>query len=164
MKIKALTLWQPWASLMAMEEKKIETRSWKTKYRGLLAIHAAKRPLRTPEIELYNKAFCDLGLKLPSPRWALPFGEIVAVVELKACWQTPGDDHFKTMLDVHGGVHESLFGNYAKGRYAWITKMVYAVPYNETYNVNGQRGLWDWEVPPGTKMELAIKKYQEEKV
>jgi len=33
--IKALTLWQPWASLMALEEKKIETRSWSTKYQGL---------------------------------------------------------------------------------------------------------------------------------
>lgn len=41
-KIKALTLYQPWATLIAIGAKKIETRSWDTKYRGPLAIHASK--------------------------------------------------------------------------------------------------------------------------
>lgn len=39
--MKALTLWQPWASLVALGHKRIETRCWETKYRGTLAIHAA---------------------------------------------------------------------------------------------------------------------------
>lgn len=39
--MKALTLWQPWASLIAVGAKTIETRSWSTTYRGPLAIHAA---------------------------------------------------------------------------------------------------------------------------
>lgn len=43
--MKALTLWQPWASLIAVGDKTIETRSWSTKYRGPLAIHAAARPI-----------------------------------------------------------------------------------------------------------------------
>jgi len=42
MTMKALTLWQPWASLVATGAKRIETRSCVTKYRGPLAIHAAK--------------------------------------------------------------------------------------------------------------------------
>lgn len=41
--MRALTLHQPWASLIAIGEKTIETRSWSTQYRGPLAIHAAKR-------------------------------------------------------------------------------------------------------------------------
>lgn len=41
--MKAITLWQPWASLVAIGAKTIETRSWATKYRGPLAIHAAAR-------------------------------------------------------------------------------------------------------------------------
>lgn len=40
--MKALSLWQPWASLVAIGAKTIETRSWSTSYRGPLAIHAAK--------------------------------------------------------------------------------------------------------------------------
>lgn len=41
--MRALTLWQPWASLIALGAKTIETRSWSTKYRGPIAIHAAAR-------------------------------------------------------------------------------------------------------------------------
>ncbi len=40
--MKALTLTQPWASLVAVGAKRIETRSWETNYRGTIAIHAAK--------------------------------------------------------------------------------------------------------------------------
>ncbi len=40
--IKAISLWQPWASLVAAHVKRHETRHWSTEYRGLLAIHAAK--------------------------------------------------------------------------------------------------------------------------
>lgn len=39
--MKALTLYQPWAQLVALGVKSIETRSWSTSYRGPLAIHAA---------------------------------------------------------------------------------------------------------------------------
>lgn len=41
--MKALTLHQPWASLIAAGVKTIETRSWSTRYRGPLAVHAGKR-------------------------------------------------------------------------------------------------------------------------
>jgi len=45
--MKALTLHQPWASLIALGVKTIETRSWSTPYRGRLLIHAgAKTPTR----------------------------------------------------------------------------------------------------------------------
>ena len=39
--MKTLSLIQPWASLIALGEKRIETRSWGTRYRGPLAIHAS---------------------------------------------------------------------------------------------------------------------------
>lgn len=47
--MKVLTLHQPWASLVALGVKTIETRSWSTKYRGPLAIHAAARK---PAVEM----------------------------------------------------------------------------------------------------------------
>ena len=40
--MKVLTLTQPWATLVAIGAKHIETRSWATSYRGPLAIHAGK--------------------------------------------------------------------------------------------------------------------------
>ena len=40
--IRCISLWQPWASLMARGHKYFETRSWDTKIRGEVWIHAAK--------------------------------------------------------------------------------------------------------------------------
>ena len=43
--MKAITIWQPYAQAIALGLKKFETRSWPTKYRGKLAIHASLKPL-----------------------------------------------------------------------------------------------------------------------
>lgn len=50
--MKALTLHQPWASLIAIGVKSIETRSWSTKYRGPLAIHASAKRTRAMSCNL----------------------------------------------------------------------------------------------------------------
>jgi len=58
--MKALSLWQPWATLVAMEEKRIETRCWKTDYRGELAIHATmKRPPKWLGASAHSDPFRD---------------------------------------------------------------------------------------------------------
>lgn len=44
MKIKALTMKQPWASMIASGQKTIETRTWGTRYRGDILITASKKP------------------------------------------------------------------------------------------------------------------------
>lgn len=87
--MKALTLHQPWATLVALGVKTIETRSWSTRYRGRLLIHAAaKRPdhWRRPDDDV--AAHLD-HVRLPwDPaeanddwwryRWCGPLGAIVA--------------------------------------------------------------------------------------
>ena len=84
--VRALTLWQPWASLIALLVKHIETRSWATAYRGTVLIHAAVRP---PETMRLGDWWCE-------PTWGnefgllneagqphrLPLSAVVAVVEL----------------------------------------------------------------------------------
>ena len=40
--MKALTIKQPWATLIMQGDKRFEFRSWQTKYRGELLIHAGK--------------------------------------------------------------------------------------------------------------------------
>lgn len=42
--MKALTVWEPWATAIALGWKPVENRTWPTKHRGALAIHASKRP------------------------------------------------------------------------------------------------------------------------
>ena len=85
--MKAITTWQPWASLLARGAKKYETRSWETKYRGPIAIHAAQKPFNTDSYldrELYP--FADaLGLPDIYSFNKLPYGAVVAVANLVNC-------------------------------------------------------------------------------
>ena len=62
--MKMLTLHQPWASLIAVGVKTIETRSWSTPYRGPLAIHAGKA--RPPTTQWEEGPFDDIGHYAPT--------------------------------------------------------------------------------------------------
>lgn len=108
--MKALTLWQPWASLVALGVKSIETRSWSTSYRGQLAIHAAATmpsyqnryvkgvSLRRESIQLGGRwwmSLRDVGpqrdLLIPPVYegvlgdWEVPLGSVVATCTLVDC-------------------------------------------------------------------------------
>lgn len=88
--MKALTVWQPWASLVALGVKTIETRSWSTSYRGPLAIHAAKRRPKMAEAMLLEEAGLTRLVDLPFI-WSktdplIPFGSVVATCELVDVW------------------------------------------------------------------------------
>ena len=86
---RALTIRQPWASLIALGVKTIETRSWSTAYRGPLVIHAGKAvpasgvlgfPVYrnpSPTMDGWFALDCKTGGWL-----ALPLGAVVAVVDL----------------------------------------------------------------------------------
>lgn len=88
--MRAITLWQPWASAVALGSKTIETRHWSTNYRGPLAIHAAKRRNIGELDDLWRDArwrgalfplICVEGEGGRASRfqYSLPFGAIVAV-------------------------------------------------------------------------------------
>ena len=109
--MKLLSIWEPWATLMAIGEKKIETRSWSTAYRGWVAIHASKGGLCKRDLcAVYSKEPFYSTLMHRNPK--LGFGCIIAVGYLDSCHRTE-DAHI-----VHGG-KEHAFGNYAPGRFAW---------------------------------------------
>src|SRR5262245_34476504 len=70
--MKAISLWQPWASLIAIGTKTMETRDWappREYLGGRIAIHAAKRPVCfPPDIadDLHEAfGFCALNHRLP---------------------------------------------------------------------------------------------------
>lgn len=47
--MKVLIIIEPWATLIKKGKKVIETRSWKTSYRGELYIHASNKKIKTDE-------------------------------------------------------------------------------------------------------------------
>lgn len=145
--VKALTLWQPWASLVAMGEKLVETRSWATAYRGELAIHSAqKKPPPWLGASRHSEVFrdeladvfncrCDL---VDSPVRALPLGAILCIVRLVSIEETAA---VREILSER----EQIFGNYEDGRYAWFFEMVER--FEEPLPAKGNRMLWNWDRP-----------------
>jgi hypothetical protein len=152
MRIKAITLWNPWALLMAAGAKTIETRSWATGYKGPLAIHAAKK--KDTDILNYwtQPAYRDVleaaGFGEPDDQF---FGCIVAVVNLQGCWPS---EKLRARLEETGRQEEILFGNYAPGRYGWVTnelrKLKRQIP------AKGAQGLWYWTVPHNLVRPLGL--------
>lgn len=68
--MKAISVRQPWASMIANGEKTIETRTWSTNYRGDLLIVSSKRPAID----------------------GLPLGQALCVVRLVDCRPMTQDD------------------------------------------------------------------------
>ncbi|MGO9372711.1 MAG: ASCH domain-containing protein [Syntrophobacteraceae bacterium] len=130
--MKAISLWQPWASLMALGHKKNETRGKYTEYRGPLAIQAAKR-IVIPNDPQFINALQDLGLLDQE----FPQGAIVGICDLVEV------ERIGSHFPVNG--YEYLFGNYTVGRYAWITENMRKV--DPPIPCRGYQWLFDWEDP-----------------
>ena len=141
--MKALSLTQPWASLVALGEKRVETRSWATKYTGPLAIHAAKGfPKWARETCMEEPFYSVLAkqLAIPSQRYGmvsedLPRGAVLCIVKLMGCRRT---EDVRYQLPEQ----ELAFGDYAPGRFAWFLEFVEIV--SELPLVCGHLGLWEW--------------------
>lgn len=136
--MRAISLWQPWASAIALGAKRIETRDWPTHVRGQIAIHAAKRKVQHEWIEhgcSYNWcAALDhaMGAEVRLED-KLPFGAIVAVCELVDCKPT-GAFTLQEVEDRRtrrfGSIYtwtERQMGNFALGRYGWVLANVRAL-------------------------------------
>jgi hypothetical protein len=135
--MKAISLWQPWASLIATNWKHYETRSWATTYRGPLLIHAAKRTeecsfwFDQPEFKRHLQAS---GIK----QWNdLPFGALVGLVNLVNVVRTEAIRH---RLDKP----ELAFGNYQDGRFAWKLEFVQRIACPIIYR--GAQGLFTVDI------------------
>lgn len=147
--MKTLTIRQPWASLtLKLDEsgkafKRVETRGYRTNYRGRLAIHAGKKEdpeffLRMPTKEWQH--FQAAGLGNVHELAKLPHGAIIGEVTVADCvpieelWDSP-----------YGTDREKAFGDWRQGwkRYGWILEdpTLYDVPIP----ARGMQGIWEWE-------------------
>ena len=125
--MKALTLTQPWATLVAIGAKQIETRSWRTFYRGPLAIHAAKS-LPAWQFRDVLEAHGINGFM------ELSLGAVVATCTLTRIiriypYNIPDTPEFD-------------FGDYRVGRWMWYLSDVKAL--DTPIPARGSLGLWEW--------------------
>ena len=129
--MRCLTLWEPWATAIAVGLKQYETRSWGTRYRGPLAIHAG----RTIDQEVLAHAK-TIYPDFPDP---MP-GAILCVVRLNDCrrmTEPPNTD-------------ETFWGDFGSGRWGWQLDNI--VRLKQPLQVIGHQGLW--RLDTATEKEL----------
>lgn len=135
--MKAISLWQPWASAIALGLKRVETRSWPTKHRGPIAIHAAKTK-KGVRLGASFDVVCAVAHRLGiQETWmgkrraiedAVPFGAIVAVAEIVRC-ELCDPDIIAAEGRARGnaGVIEVAMGDWIPGRWLWRLDKIRAV-------------------------------------
>jgi activating signal cointegrator 1 len=135
--MKAISLWQPWASLVALKVKTVETRCWYTDYRGDLLICAAKTMNMEYQDYYYSlPSIPMLSESKPVPYKDLPRGYAVAKVSLTDCIKMT-----ETLIDKQSDM-EIACGNWEIGRYAWMLGDITPVT---PFPVRGQQKLFEVE-------------------
>lgn len=108
----ALSLIQPWATLLVAGVKRYETRSWETAYRGPLLIHASKK------IDRRYLAHPDVAaLVMEAGIASFPTGAIIGQVMMAGCVPT------EVLADLVSDT-ELLVGDFGPGRFAWAMRDV----------------------------------------
>ena len=130
--MKVLSLTEPYATLIKNGIKNIETRSWKTTYRGRLYIHASSTKI--PKAYRENQTLMSLVNNKE-----LSYGNIICSCDLVDCIEMT--DEF--IDDIRKNNNEYVTGIYAKGRYAWILKNVEIL--NNPIKAKGHLGIWNYE-------------------
>lgn len=125
--MKALTISQPYATLIASGQKWVENRTWYTPFRGPLAIHAGK-----------GSQYLD--------RDALsryPTGCIVAVADMIACARLETiATSAKEIMSAGLTIEQVESHEHTEGPYCWVLRNVRAL--SEPVPCRGAQGLWDW--------------------
>ena len=157
--MKAITLTQPWATLMALGEKHYETRGWPTNYRGDLAIHAAKgwtaddRDLcRDDDFALALTRGLGCGREEAIASVDAARGHVLAVVDLVGCHATDGYLAALTDDGPRPAPLEANFGNYTAGRYAFATTNLR--PLARPVPMRGMLSIY--ALPPEVEAEIAV--------
>ena len=127
--MKAITIKQPWATLIAKGYKEYEFRTWKTKYRGDILIHAGKGIDRKA-----MDRFKDLNLEYPK-------GCIIAKAKITDCIYV--DDEFrKNVVPKNPEVYRGLITKSEWEGYGFKLENVKEI---EQIQVNGKLSLWDFD-------------------
>ena len=137
--MRALSLTQPWATLVAIGAKRIETRSWRTSYAGRIAIHAATGfPGWARDTVRDDPRFSQALNQAGFFTWGdLPRGVIVATARLTGCHRA---ENVQFDLSKAKEAAEYAFGDYAPSRWAWFLQGVKFL--SAPVPCRGALGLW----------------------
>lgn len=154
--MKALTLYQPWAQMVALGFKRFETRSWATGMMNVrLAIHASGNSETLEQHasigsipRAWHGALGIIGINVADGLRLLPLGAVVATAQLVECIRTAyvyreelaAERFHPSDRQREYPIREEYLGDFGPGRYAWRLTHVLRLP--EPIPMRGQRGFW----------------------
>ena len=129
--MKVLSITEPYATLIKEKKKFIETRNWKTNYRGELYIHASLTKI-TKETQTNKELMALIN------NTTLDFGHIICKCTLKECiYMTKA--YVENIKENHH--QEYICGGYKEGRYAWVLENIAPI---SPIKAKGSLGLWNY--------------------
>ena len=131
--MKAITLWQPWASAIAHGWKQNETRGRRTLWRGPIAIHAAK--VWGPIQKAAARRLSGIIEKPADHFDDLPRGFVVCTANLVDCVE------MTEQIIADTTVLERAFGDWRPGRWAWCLEDVEFLQ-DEPFKLKGRQSMW----------------------
>jgi hypothetical protein len=165
-RLRALSLIQPWATLIAVGAKRVETRSWRPTRAGAppwpLAVHAARTFPAWARDLCAQAPFAGVlaAAGYPDPA-RLPRGVIVATCTVVAVRATAGGEALfslslpdRTLAGWAPAEFEHAFGDYSPNRWAWLLDRVTPLPV--PIPARGALGLWVLPAPVGSLQEIAL--------
>ena len=129
--MKVISIKEPFATLIKNGMKKIETRSWKTNYRGEIFIHASGKSLAKEF--LTNDFVIDLIKDMD-----MNFGNIICRCNLVDCIYM--DEKF--LNDIKQNKVEYNLGEYKIGRYAWVMEDITPI---YPIKAKGKLNIWNFD-------------------
>ena len=159
--MKAITLHQPWASLLACGAKKTETRSWPPLASIIgqrIAIHAGLKKVHKHDAQLLWGVVNRLPWYVPGKPVTLeiPGGSVIATAKLLTAFRVgqhsnPSPGAFASCDLTHqglcpGALHTAevdAYGDYSVGRWIWVLGQLEELP--EQVPAKGHQGFWNWE-------------------
>ena len=142
--MKALTVKQPWASLIVEGIKDIENRTWKTNYRGRILIHSSKMPEKGLPCEVLNSMQYSIVFTANSLDALIgENGVILGSVEIVDCVL----NHTSIWAEKTDGVTDSNTGEFIPRRepkpvYNWV--LANPVKFETPIPAKGKLGFWEF--------------------
>jgi activating signal cointegrator 1 len=144
--MKAISLLQPWAQLVVMGAKRIETRSWSTAYRGPLLIHASRKFTKEQE-EIsfqFSQQLNDTQIYHCHRGAIIGKVDLVGIIEFdKHRHEIENNRGVKFAADIFQFIEQELaFGDFGPGRYGWLLKNPKA--FKDPIPYKGALSIWEF--------------------
>jgi hypothetical protein len=143
--MKTLSIKQPWAYLICSGIKDIENRTWQTKFRGRVLVHASAKRCNINEI-FTNKQWEVIGEenRIECVLHTSPVSAIIGSVEIVDCvinHESIWAEKTIGIIDLNRGLHESIYQK--KTIYNWVIANPILFE-NPILNVKGKLSFWDY--------------------